>query len=31
MDIETYHTIGKEFAAAMGFCEKTIEEWFGDY
>ena len=31
MDIETYHTICKEFAAAMGFCEKTIEEWFGSY
>ena len=31
MDIETYYTICKEFAAAMGFCEKTIEEWFGNY
>ena len=31
MDIKTYYTMCKEFAAAMGFCEKTIEEWFGDY
>lgn len=31
MDIETYYNFCKEFAAAMGFCEKTINEWFGDY
>lgn len=31
MDIETYYTYCKEFAAAMGFCEKTIDEWFGSY
>ena len=29
--IETYYTMCKEFAAAMGFSEKTIIEWFGDY
>ena len=29
--IETYYTMCKEFAAAMGFSEKTITEWFGDY
>lgn len=31
MDIETYYNYCKEFAAAMGFCEKAIEEWFGNY
>ena len=31
MDMETYYYLCKEFAAAMGFCEKTINEWFGDY
>lgn len=31
MDIETYYTMCKEFAAAMGFAEKTINEWFGEY
>lgn len=31
LDIETYHTMCKEFAAAMGFAESTIEEWFGNY
>lgn len=31
LDIETYHTYCKEFAAAMGFAEKTIEEWFGNW
>lgn len=29
--IETYYVMCKEFAAAMGFGEKTITEWFGDY
>lgn len=29
--IETYYVMCKEFAAAMGFGEKTIIEWFGDY
>ena len=31
IDIETYYTMCKEFAAAMGFAESTIEEWFGSY
>jgi len=31
MSIDSYYTMCKEFAAAMGFCESTIEEWFGDY
>ena len=26
MSIETYYGMCKEFAAAMGFCESTIEE-----
>lgn len=30
LDIETFHTLCKEFAAAMGYQEKTIEEWFGE-
>ena len=29
--IQTYYTMCKEFAAATGFSEKTITEWFGDY
>lgn len=31
MDIETYYIMCREFAAAMGFGEKTIDEWFGEY
>lgn len=31
LSIEDYYTYCKEFAAAMGFCEKTINEWFGEY
>ena len=31
IDIEMYYLICKEFAMAMGFAEKTINEWFGDY
>lgn len=31
MSIETYYSYCKQFAAAMGFCESTIEEWFGNY
>lgn len=31
LTIETYYTMCKEFAAAMGFAEKTINEWFGEY
>ena len=30
MDIEMYYYFCKEFAAAMGFAEKTINEWFGE-
>ena len=30
LDIERYYYLCKEFAAAMGFCEKTIDEWFGE-
>lgn len=30
MDIEMYYYMCKEFAAAMGFAEKTIDEWFGE-
>ena len=29
MDMETYYYLCKEFAATMGYTEKTIEEWFG--
>lgn len=28
MSIETFYYMCKDFAAAMGFAEKTIEEWF---
>lgn len=31
LDIETYYNYCKQFAAAMGFADKTITEWFGDY
>lgn len=31
MSIETYYIYCKQFAATMGFSEKTINEWFGDY
>lgn len=31
LDIETYYLMCKEFAAAMGFAQSTIEEWFGNY
>lgn len=31
IDIETYYIMCKEFAKAMGFAEKTVEEWFGSY
>ena len=31
IDMDTYYCFCKEFAAAMGFSEKTIQEWFGDY
>ena len=31
IDMDTYYCFCKEFAAAMGFSEKTIQEWFGNY
>ena len=31
MSIETYHCLCRQFAAAMGFAETTINKWFGDY
>lgn len=31
MSIENYFQMCKQFAAAMGFPEKTINEWFGEY
>ena len=31
MSLESYYCMCKEFAAAMGFAEKSINEWFGDY
>ena len=31
MSIEKYWCLCRSFAAAMGFCENTIEEWFGSY
>ena len=31
LSIKTYHDLCKRFAAAMGFTEKTINEWFGEY
>ena len=30
LNMETYYYMCKEFAAAMGFSEKTINEWFGE-
>lgn len=31
LSIEKYHDFCKRFAAAMGFVESTINDWFGDY
>lgn len=31
MSLESYYCMCKEFAAAMGFAEERINEWFGDY
>ena len=31
MPIEDYYVMCKEFAAALGFSEDTIEKWFGEY
>jgi hypothetical protein len=30
MSIEDYYYLCRQFAAAMGFGEKTIDEWFGE-
>lgn len=30
MSLETYYYLCKQFALAMGFCEKSIDEWFGE-
>lgn len=30
MSLETYYYMCKQFASAMGFCEKSIDEWFGE-
>ncbi len=31
LSIEKYHDLCKCFAAAMGFSESTINEWFGSH
>ena len=31
LSIEKYHDLYKCFAAAMGFTESTINEWFGSH
>ena len=31
LSMENYHSLCKRFAAAMGFTEQTINEWFGEY
>jgi len=31
LSIEKYHDLCKSFAAAMGFAESTINEWFGSH
>ena len=31
LSLENYYMCCKQFAAAMGYAEKSIEEWFGDY
>ena len=31
LSIEDYHYFCTNFAKAMGFAQKTIDEWFGDY
>lgn len=28
LEMETYHTFCKQYALALGFTEKTVEEWF---
>lgn len=31
MSIENYYYLCRHFAGAMGFCEATIDKWFGKY
>ena len=31
MSIEEYYVMCRQFAASMGYAEKTIDEWFGEY
>jgi hypothetical protein len=31
MTIEDYWSFCKRFAAAMGYCERAINDWFGEY
>lgn len=31
LSLENYYLYCKQFAAAMGFSEVSIEKWFGDY
>lgn len=31
MSLETYYLLCRQFAAAIGFSAKSIEEWFGKY
>ena len=31
LNIEEYHSFCRRFAAAIGFGDATINEWFGDY
>lgn len=30
IEIETYFCYCKQFAASLGFCEDTINKWFGE-
>ena len=31
LSLEDYYMYCKQFAAAMGYTEKSIEDWFGEY
>ena len=31
LSLEKYHSYCKQFAAAMGFAEKSINDWFGEW
>lgn len=31
LSLESYYQRCKEFAMAMGFAEKSVNEWFGEY